>query len=222
MREFLLTTSIVDRLCAPLCDALLAGGSQQTSASGLLDSAQRASLFITALDDDGRWFRYHHLFRRLLQRELHAHLDRHAIAALHQHASAWFASQDLLEEAVVHQLAAGDQVAAARLVEEWVHPLLNREQWRTLQRLLELLPESVRERPALVVARAWLFQFTGQGASIPALLGPLEPSLGTDGDLASNTLSADIDALLSLSRALEGNPGVGLEHARRAISRIPA
>ena len=222
--DFLLTTSIVERMTGPLCDALLesGGGGQEMAGSAILNWADRAGLFITALDDNGGWYRYHHLFRQLLRQELRGHLDPEAVLALHRRAGDWFASHGLLAEALEHLLAAGDPEAAAQMVEERVHPMLNREAWPELGRLLDALPEAVRQRPGLVVARAWLLHFTGQGARIPALLASSEELLRGEHGRASTDVLADADVLLALSRALDGNAVEGLEHARKSLARMPA
>ena len=83
---------------------------------------------------------------------------------MHARASAWFTAQGLVDEAVIHALKAGDPVGAAGLVEEQVHPALDRENWHQFEHWIRLLPPEVRKRPRLLTAQAWLhvlrYQFT--------------------------------------------------------------
>ena len=122
VQDFLLRTAILDRLCGPLCDAVL----QNTSASGqdTLAYLERANLFLVPLDDERRWYRYHHLFGELLRQRLHQHLPAGAIAGLHIRASVWYETNDLELEAFQHAAAAHDIDRAERLLEGRGMPLL--------------------------------------------------------------------------------------------------
>ena len=106
VQDFLLRTAILDRLCGPLCDAVL----QDASASGqdTLAYLERANLFIVPLDNERRWYRYHHLFGELLRQRLHQQLPADAIAGLHIRASLWYEANDLELEAFQHAAAAHD------------------------------------------------------------------------------------------------------------------
>ena len=104
---------MLDRLSGPLCDAVLG----RTDSQELLESVERANLFLLPLDDERRWWRYHHLFADLLRARLLAqHPDR--VAALHRAAAAWHERHGLPDDAIRHALAGGDAAWAARLVEE--------------------------------------------------------------------------------------------------------
>ena len=136
----------------------------------LLDLFWRRNLFLVALDGDGHWYRFHHLFRSLLRHQLERTASKAAIAGLYASASHWCEAQGSVEEALWYSLTAGDEVRAARIVEHNVHTLLNREEWRRLEQWLALLPDAVKQRPALLVASAWLEHFCYRFASIPTLL----------------------------------------------------
>ena len=149
IQDFLLRTSILDRFCAPLCDAILddrrsaideepsssliglsssvAGPSSPSQA--ILDELDQANLFLVPLDHERRWYRYHHLFQDLLRRRLQAQMNAEELASLHSRASAWLRDNGLIEEALRHAMAAGDLEGAAQLVEDSRHDLLNREDW---------------------------------------------------------------------------------------------
>ena len=115
VQAFLLHTSILDRLCGPLCDAVLgapAGSGEQT-----LQAIERANLFIVPLDDERRWYRYHHLFADLLRKQLGQHLSPGEITELHVKASEWCEHNGQLPEAFRHATVAGDIERAGRLVD---------------------------------------------------------------------------------------------------------
>src|SRR5262249_13201553 len=113
VRTFLEQTSVLERLCGPLCDALTGG----TDGQSVLEALDRANLFLVPLDDRRCWYRYHHLFGQMLRHalELRAAGTDH-VAGLHRRASAWFAEQRLFAEAVEHALAGRDWSSAADLI----------------------------------------------------------------------------------------------------------
>ena len=152
LRRFLLTTSVLDRMSAPLCDAVLA----ETGAQCVLDKLERTNLFVVPLDDERVWFRYHHLFAQVLRVRLAAE-DPTAAAAVHRRAATWFGSAGLLPESVDHALAAGDVDDAAARIEAVVPMMLaDHDIDRAMTGWLEALPApTVRARPALCLARAW-------------------------------------------------------------------
>jgi LuxR family transcriptional regulator, maltose regulon positive regulatory protein len=166
-RDYLLQTSLFDRFCATLIDAALiplAGDGTSLSGDDFLRAIRRSNLFVVSLDDEGTWFRYHHLFQSLLRARLRQHYTDADIKAMHARSSPWFAAQGLVDEAVIHALKSGDRAGAARLVEEQVHPALDRENWHQFEHWIRLLPPEIRQRPRLLTAEAWLhvlrYQFT--------------------------------------------------------------
>jgi LuxR family transcriptional regulator, maltose regulon positive regulatory protein len=156
-RRFLLATSVLDRLCAPLCDSLLAPEAAGDS-QGILEELERANLFLVPLDDERTWYRYHHLFADALRARLAREAGADAAASLHRRAGDWFGREGLLPEAIGHALA-GD---AAEDAATWIEALTP-SMFATMsihQRLaawLAALPEPVaRARPLLCLAQAWL------------------------------------------------------------------
>ncbi|MEN0134902.1 MAG: protein kinase [Rhodococcus sp. (in: high G+C Gram-positive bacteria)] len=149
--DFLLRTSVTERLCGPLA-ARLAGISR---GQAMLEHVEGRDLFLRRLDDDGDWFRYHHLFADFLRRRLER--DHPGLVAdLHSAASQWFAEHNMLREAVDHALAADDPGAAADLVEAEGMLLIEHSQMATLLGLTaKLASETVRDRPRLQIAVAW-------------------------------------------------------------------
>ena len=111
VQSFLMQTSILGRLTGPLCDAVTG----QTDGQAMLEKFERANLFTTALDDERRWYRYHHLFAEFLVRRL-SQQEVSQVADLHRRASVWCEANDLWHEAIGHALAAADFDTAARLI----------------------------------------------------------------------------------------------------------
>ena len=115
IEDFLLKTAILDRMCGPLCAALLGRDDLAENGQTRLEWLEQNNLFTVSLDNERRWYRYHHLFRSFLRNRLEQRYDADEIARLHTRASAWFARQGLLEEALQHALLGHDTPAAVRL-----------------------------------------------------------------------------------------------------------
>ncbi len=133
-RAVLLQTALLERFCAPLLDAIQGDDGPILPGVDLLAELRQANLFLTPLDDQGTWYRYHQLFRQLLLNRLGQAFGKVEIRAMHARASAWFAREGLLDEAIIHALQAEDPLSAASLVECQIHPALDREEWRQLER----------------------------------------------------------------------------------------
>jgi LuxR family transcriptional regulator, maltose regulon positive regulatory protein len=136
LRTFLCRTSIVRRLSAPLCEALL----RDPNARRLFDEVRRENLFVTALATDDTWICYHDVFADTLRRELERR-EPEAVGELHRRASEWFERAAMPEEAIEHALAAGDGPRAASLLaESWI-ALVTERRFATLRLILDRLPE---------------------------------------------------------------------------------
>ncbi|HEY6742464.1 MAG TPA: helix-turn-helix transcriptional regulator, partial [Lapillicoccus sp.] len=150
VREFLLRTSILDRLTGPLCDAVTG----RTGGRATLVALERANLFVVPLDAKRQWYRYHHLFADVL----HAHLlDEHAqeMPELHRRASVWFEADGDSSQAIDHALAGGDTGRAADLMELAIPTMARERREAELARWVRALPrEVVRNRPVLAVLLA--------------------------------------------------------------------
>src|SRR6185437_14065092 len=151
LRTFLLETSGLDRLCGPLCDAVVGRPDGQQ----LLESVERASLFLIPLDEERRWWRYHHLFADLLRANLAAQYP-HRVPELHRAAAEWYAEHGLPDDAIRHALAGGDTARAAELVEEHLEEQVwRRAQGATIAAWLAALPvEEIHRRPLLTLGQA--------------------------------------------------------------------
>ena len=163
-------TALVDRFCAPLGEALLAGDSWSGSGQATIARLEAENLFIISLDDEGRWYRYHELFRDFLLHRLQQEQGPAGLARLHRRAGAWLAQAGLIEDALRHILAAGDETEAADLVETNLHPLLNRgNPAPELGRWLDMFPEqTIQAHPGLRIAQLYLFALRWDLAAIAA------------------------------------------------------
>jgi LuxR family maltose regulon positive regulatory protein len=158
VREFLMRTSVLNRLTGALCDAVTA----QDGGKAMLEALDRANLFLVALDDRRQWYRYHHLFGDVLRAHL-ASEQPEQVVELHRRASAWYERNAERPEAIRHALSAGDFGHAADLVELQWPALARAKQDVTLRGWLDALPdELLRYRPVLSNAYAGILLSSGQ------------------------------------------------------------
>jgi LuxR family maltose regulon positive regulatory protein len=162
IQNFLLQSSILERLCGPLCDAVVYGSvvygdDAVLDSQTILESLERANLFLISLDTERRWYRYHHLFAEVLQMRL-LQGQRAKVPQLHQRASEWYEQCELWSEAIHHALVAGDYVRAARLIEfvGLTHFAQSTIQHSLTHWLSTLPAEVVRQRPRLSLIYAWI------------------------------------------------------------------
>jgi LuxR family maltose regulon positive regulatory protein len=164
--DFLLNTAILGRMCGPLCEALLGRDDLVVSYQTYLEWLEQNNLFTVTLDNERRWYRYHHLFRGFLQARLKRRRDAAEIAQLHARAGAWFARQGLLEEALQHALLGHETPAAISMIAEHRHALMDSEQWQLHERILHMFPvETVAENPDLILMAAWIARMEGSAAA---------------------------------------------------------
>ncbi len=181
LRRFLLSISLLDRFCAPLCDAVMGGAAG--SSERLIERARRANLFLAPLDVEHRWFRFHSLFADLLRvrlKQLPPDLWPDGLHGLHLRASAWFEAHDYLREAIHHALEAGAYEQAADLVERHTVALLARGDLHALLGWIESLPrETAAARPWLCLSQAWALGFAGKPREVAGLLQQAEAAMQT-------------------------------------------
>ena len=219
-RRGLLSLSILDRFCASLCAAVSDSTSEQDGGAQLLPEIIRANLFTIELDDEGEWFRFHHLFQRLLLNQLESQAASEDIAALHLRASHWFEMQGMLEESVRHAMAAKDVQRAARLLDQFREMALKTDHWYVLEKWLSKLPdEALRRHPELLMVRAWMYVHHFQYPLVIRVLNEIEISLsGTD---KLQHLKGEIANLRGMALHRLGDGERGLAHLESALSIIP-
>lgn len=182
VQTFLLRTSILERMCAPLCEAVVGVGAGEGQA--MLTWLERVNLFLVPLDNERRWYRYHHLFGDLLRQRLTASLTADNtvnIAVLHHRASQWYEINGLLLEAFQHAVAAHDIDRAAYLIEGDGMPLHFRGAVTPVLTWLAALPvHELDAHPNLWIAYASALLFVGQMARIEPMLQAAEAVLPAD------------------------------------------
>ena len=175
IQEFLLRTSVLERMNAPLCDAVTGSSDSQS----MLAYLETANLFVVPLDDERHWYRYHQLFANLLRTRLEQGQPGLA-GGLHHRASEWFEGAGLVDEAISHALAdrAGSMERAADLVERFAFQTIVETRVALLSDWLEALPdELVRRRPWLCVHHAWLGHWRGERDQVEEYLQATEQAL---------------------------------------------
>lgn len=220
VREFLLKTSVLERMSAPLCDALTSRDDGQE----MLERLERANLFVVPLDDERRWYRYHHLFADFLRGRLERETAGLA-GELHLRASGWYEDRGMIADAIGHALSASgsepDYERAARLIEGEAKVAWGSGEGSTALGWLEALPEGAkRRRPRLLLEHALALSLTGR----PNEAGPL---LDEAERLAETTVDDQLyilgfaSAIRSWRARLQGDAQRAVEHGRRALSLLP-
>ncbi|HKD77573.1 MAG TPA: hypothetical protein VKB76_18860, partial [Ktedonobacterales bacterium] len=158
VQTFLLQTALLERLCAPLCDAMTGRHDGQA----ILERLQLANLFLVPLDDEVCWYRYYHLFADLLRHRLHQEYGEQ-VPELHRRAARWLEAEGWISEAVEHLFAVPDMVEATRLIERAAIPLLMRCDVVPVLRLVERVPEDViTTRPFLCLIHGHALFYRGK------------------------------------------------------------
>ena len=219
VRQFLMATSILERLSGPLCEAVTArSGGQQ-----MLAQLEAANLFLVPLDEERRWYRYHHLFGELLQARLQQTEGPEMVVALHRRAAAWYERQGWPVEAIEHTLATGDVEQAAELVERHGHTQWGMSNATFLRLIGRLPPQMLSQRPRLGIYHAWTLIVYGQIRAAEQLLRELstrldEPEMGPE----MEGVRAFVDLLLAYTPVLLGAPPTtGKLPATTALAQVP-
>jgi LuxR family maltose regulon positive regulatory protein len=216
IREFLLRTSVLERLTSAVCDEL----TDRTDSALLLERLAAENVFVSSLDEQQQWYRYHQLFVEALRDRLRrTHPDLPHV--LHARASEWFARNEMPAEAIRHALAAGDADRAARLVEDVADAVWTRSQAVTLLAWLADLPPHVRQsRPRLAAYRAWGLFFTGQLEQIEAALRMAEQGIGASDSSDPETIGI-VSAVRACVASMRGEASRCVEHATHALEQLP-
>jgi LuxR family maltose regulon positive regulatory protein len=194
--RFLTRTAILDRFTAPLCDAV-AG---TADAAATIEVLERENLFLFALDENRRWFRYHHLFAQALRERLTAR-EPALVPVLHARAGEWFRQHGSPEEAMSHALAAGDTDGAIDAIAASWYPYLNSGRVATVRGWLTAIgDEAVQANPRAAHVAAWLAALSGDPATVRRLL-PVIGSAADTGPLPDGMRSLRSSAVLLRPRS---------------------
>ncbi len=227
IRNFLLQTSILERLNGPLCDAVTA----QSGSKSKLDQLHRGNLFLIPLDDKRQWYRYHHLFADVLRMHLMA-LQPEQVSTLHNRASEWYEQNGLRSDAIHHVLSAKNLDRAANLIEQAVPEMRRSRQEAKLLSWLKALPNEVlRNRPMLSVHYAGALLLSGDLEGVEFHLRDAERWLDSTVSTQEKPIVFDEEefrrlpgwialyrAAISLARE---NIDATIQYAQRALEYIP-
>lgn len=225
--DFLLKTSILERMTPDLCDALTG----KDNSRAMLSRLEHENLFLIPLDEQGRWYRYHHLFVDLLKNRLEHSLPTE-ILALNHRAALWFEAHNQPNEAIEHALAAHEHNLAIRLMIKATPSLAMRSEIGTLLRWLEALPREMKvNNPRIPLMYAWANFFMTKFDAVELhirealrVLGlELEPGAAWPADLPSkisNEMLAQVFALRTFILVNHGEPEQGVRVAREALAHL--
>jgi LuxR family maltose regulon positive regulatory protein len=212
---FLSQTSILDKLCGELCDAVTA----RTDSRALLEKCFHANLFLIALDDEGRWYRYHHLFRDLLLNQ-QSRIPEQDILELHRRASQWYEEAGMISESVEHALVAANYQHAVQLLEDHAQGMIMQGYMKTVEGWMQDLPsEWQSHNPKANLAFAWMYLLRGNYERVPPYLQHAREAIwGIDpGDGVNRPLRAEWLSLQATFMNVLGKIGQSIELANQAL-----
>ena len=213
LQAFMLRTSVLERLCAPLCDAVVGA----TDSAATLDALQRTNLLLLPLDDQRRWFRFHHLFAQMLQIELQRR-EPGLIQDLHRRALDWHRQSGTTEEAIDHALAGGALDEAAELIEEvWIE-YANAGRTASVLDWLARIPEARLDTDRrLLTVKAWVHALRGREAEMRAAVARVHELGGLeDGPLRDGFVSVASSLSVLQTAFAWGDVSAVLEHGTRS------
>jgi LuxR family maltose regulon positive regulatory protein len=212
---FMLRTAILDRLSAPLCEAV-AGAS---SSRALLASIEKRQLLLTALDQEGRWYRYHPLLAEHLKQRLESERGDE-LPELHLRAARWYASQEIWTEAVQHAIAAGDMSQALGWIKNGAMDLVKKGDLLTLLAWQRLFPaEVMRDQPGVKLAIAWGLALAVRANDAMQILDEIEHDLETRNSVDRELLICEFQAIRSVALSLKDEGRVALPLAQQCLSK---
>jgi LuxR family transcriptional regulator, maltose regulon positive regulatory protein len=227
VQDFLLRISILERFCAPLCDAVTRDDNITIPAvpgGQYLSWIKQANLFLLPMDKEGLWYQLHRLFRQFLQQQLVSRCRSDEIAAFHKRASIWFSQNQLFEESLRHALAAGDIKLGIQQVVLFNQNLKLPEQWQQLDRLVNsFTPQVIESDPDLLFAEACVMYARFQLDKMPQVLDKVEKLLlNSEIEMyRKNHLQGQIAALRSYLFFWVGDYQNALINGGRALARMP-
>jgi len=214
VKEFLLQTSILNRLTGELCDAVTGQSNGQATLAWL----EEANLFLAPLDNERHWYRYHRLFADLLRQRLRQQAGEQGLLPLHQRASRWFEQHGFISEALSHALAAKDLDLAVQFIQAHAGKMVMRGRVNTVWDWFKALPEAVIQAdPRLCLGQAWLYFFIQQSEQMELFLDLAEPGIRDQPELWGQALG--LRAWIAYSR---GNLEQTIAYAEQALALLPA
>jgi len=224
VRDCMLKISVLNRFCGDLAESVCNTGKNATaqidaSVPDVVLRLQAQNLFVISLDHQDYWFRYHHLFQELLQRELSTSMAEDEIAEIHMRACLWFETHGYIEEAIEHALKAGDPLFAARIVERHCYQEIEADRNYVVGRWLASIPKDItRQSLTLVLAHTWVAMFGNQLEQVAALTGDAEALLKAED--THTGLAGEVDFFRGYLLFWEGVTGESMRLLARAQQSI--
>jgi LuxR family maltose regulon positive regulatory protein len=219
---FLLQTSILDRLCGSLCEAVVdVDTSEPVDGQGMLEALEELNLFVIPLDDERRWYRYHHLFADVLRKRLE-HQFPNLLPELYRRASQWYEQNGFMSEAIQQAIVAGDHDRAAQLIEQNGCFLLISGEVATLLNWTRSIEFQSETRPWLAIQKAWALALTGNLNQIePTLQAPEQLLSSLDPTVEVKTMLGTIAAARAHCANSQGDTHLAAEYAQQALEQLP-
>ncbi len=217
IQDFLLKTSLLDRLCGSLCEAVTG----QVGGQVMLETLERENLFLLPLDDQREWYRYHSLFGEFLQVELEKRLPGEA-SRLHSRAARWYLAHDLPEQAFQHAHAANDVELVVQILDLYLNAKLLAGEIRVVERWIDSLPaEWYFAYPVLGLARAGFLAFTGAFEACVRCVDEVEQRLVPVESEETRWQLARVTAVRCLMACTQNDLSLALTYARQALQDLP-
>ncbi len=224
IQDFLIETSVLEQMCGDLCSAVRFDEIATHDSQSILVQLERRNLFVIPLDDERRWYRFHHLFADLLQSILRQRRSVVQIHELHRRASQWYQSEGYLGEAMSHILSAQDFERAASMIDENIMGLVDvsfRNKTTLLLKWIEKLPEEIRHnRPWLDVYRANLLALSLQLDEVEPLLNEAEKQVDPNSPRAADVLG-HVAAVRAYTANLRGDTANAIAMADLVKKYLP-
>lgn len=222
-RDFLLQTALLERMCAPLCDAVIG---EQNESGEIIEELERRNLFIVPVDGEGKWYRYHHLFRDFL---LSRKIETSKPGIIHKKASKWLLENGLLREAAKHAFACGDWEYAAAFVEKQCFNAIIHSEITALADWCSRFPEEViNRRPLLAVSQCWGSVLTANKNERDRIIQRLDQAKIIAEELANQRIQNEVHEndivirqMMSLAPDPEADPVSALIHVEKIIKHYP-
>ena len=213
VRDFLLKTSVLERLTAPLCDAVTG----RPDSRELLLELERGHLFAVPLDETRYWYRYEHLFAELLRHQLQKVMNKEDIRELHRRASRWHEDNHLPNDAITHAVAAQDWERVVGIIEGVIRVRINRGEWVTIRNWLQSFPENVLQKHIFLYIRyCHSLAITGQLDEAVSKLKNFETMFPDDARIQGQIAATQA----FLYNLLDDRPRAE-EYGRKALSILP-
>jgi LuxR family maltose regulon positive regulatory protein len=216
-QRFLHSTAILTRLSGPLCDFVLGGAGQ---GGAMLHNLERNNLFVVRLDDEGQWYRYHHLFAEAMQQRL-LHTDASQLPILHARAAQWWLAREAWADAYQHALASGDTAIQSEVLEAASGPLLmSGQSWLLMGWFDQLRLPVAQRQPLLNLFYAWSLLLSGQLALVEPTLHLIEAAIEAHEGNERVGWRGQVAAIRSYRQVMLGDIDGAMEAAQPAIATL--